>query len=498
LILRLLAAAAAGAALAAAFAPLSLWWLAILSPAALFWLWQGATPRHAALVGFSYGAGTFSVGTYWLYISVHQFGEAPLGVALLLLIGLVAIMSLYFALLGQLVARLLPARGVLRWLVGLPAAWGFIEWWRGWFLSGFGWLSLGYSQTDTWLAALAPIGGVPLLSGLLLLMAGALVTLLLGNARERAVAAAALVVPWIAAFALRGVEWTRPSGDPVSVAIVQGAIPQDQKWQADNRDATLEIYRKLNKQVLGSRLIVWPEAAAPDLANNMVPYLRQLAGDLGPAGSELLIGVLRAERAGTERGSETQYFNSVLALGAEIGWYDKRHLVPFAEFFPVPGFVRSWLRMMSLPYSDFTHGAAQDVPLRAGGLSLAVTICYEDAYATSQLPMLRASDALVNVTNDAWFGRSSARHQHLQISRLRAIESQRFLLRAANDGISAVVDPRGRISARAPEFEASVLRAEIQPRSGQTPYMRTGNWPTILLFCALVGLAAVARRRWRA
>jgi len=286
------------------------------------------------------------------------------------------------------------------------------------------------------------------------------------------------------------------AGAPVAVAVVQGAIPQDQKWLDANRDRTLDLYAGLTERALGTPLIVWPEAAAPDLANNLVPYLRGLATEAGSGGSSLVLGILRAERNRETR--ELEYFNSVLALGAEFAFYDKHHLVPFAEFFPVPSFVRGWLRLMSLPYSDFTRGAAVQAPLPAAGLALATTICYEDAYGSTQLAALRTATALVNVTNDAWFGRSSARYQHLQISRMRAIEAQRYMVRAANDGVSAVIGPRGELVARAAEYTPTVLRATIVPRSGLPPYARVGNWPVLLLALAGLLFAAWNARRWSA
>ena len=162
------AALLGGGLLALAFAPFGIWPLAILCPALLFMLWEGAAPRRAAALGFTFGCGTFAAGTYWLYVSIHGFGKAPVWLALALMVGLVAIMACYCALLGYFAARFLPARGAARWMVGMPAAWVLLEWVRGWFLSGFGWLSLGYSQTDTWLAGWAPVGGVYLLSLLLL------------------------------------------------------------------------------------------------------------------------------------------------------------------------------------------------------------------------------------------------------------------------------------------------------------------------------------------
>jgi len=214
-----------------------------------------------------------------------------------------------------------------------------------------------------------------------------------------------------------------------------------------------------------------------------VPYISNLYKEASAHGSALVMGVLREE--GEQ--PEPRYYNSVLALDQQISWYDKSHLVPFAEFFPVPHFVRSWLRLMSLPYADFTRGAPDQPPLPAAHLQLGVTICYEDGYGSSMLSVLPRADALVNVTNDAWFGHSSARHQHLQISRLRALEAGRYMVRAANDGISAVIDAHGAVIARAPEFTPQLLVSQIVPMKGLTPYARVGNYPVILL--AAVALA---------
>jgi apolipoprotein N-acyltransferase len=486
----------AGALLACTFAPLNWWPLAILLPAVQIWLWEGASPRRAAWLGFCFAAGTYAAGTYWLYISIHTFGTAPVWLAVAIMGALVAIMAAYQAALGYAVARWLPAGGASRWLLGIPAAWLFVEWWRGWFVSGFPWLSLGYSQSDTWLAGFAPVLGVYGLSALLLCASGALYTLWRGSARERALAAAILVLPWPAGLLLQRVEWTRPTGTPVSVALLQGAVPQDMKWLAVNLEHTLELYRDLNEQALGARLIVWPEAAPPDLANSLTKYLGDIYSRSARAGSDVVMGVLRTSDDGE------LYYNSMLALGEQVQFYDKSHLVPFGEYFPVPAFVRSWLRLMSLPYSDISAGASGQPPLQAAGLKLAASICYEDAYGSAELAATRDAALLVNVTNDAWFGRSTARHQHFQIARLRALEAQRYLLRAANDGITAVVGPRGEVVAQAPQFTPAVLRATVQPRAGSTPYLRYGNWP-IVTFASGAVLLALRRRRsahrpWRA
>jgi apolipoprotein N-acyltransferase len=483
---RTLLAAAAGALLVCAFAPWSVWPLAILCPAVLMGLWQGARAREAALLGFAFNLGTFAFGTWWLFIGLHEHGGAPVWLALGLMGALTCIMALYHALLGYCVARWLPGRGAVRWLLALPGAWVLIEWWRGWFLSGFSWLSLGYSQTDSWLGSLAPVGGVYAISAVLLMSAGALVTLVHGTRRERFLAAAALAVPWLAALALSGVQWTQPAGPAVSVALLQGAVPQDVKWEESHREETLRLYRDLIGQALGTRLIVMPEAALPDVVSELSGYLTERRREAQARGSALVLGVLRDNDA-------DEYFNSVLALDATVSWYDKHHLVPFAEVFPVPAFIRSWMRLINLPYGDFTAGGARQPPLPVAGLRLAASICYEDAYGSTMIPALARADAGVNVTNDAWFGRSGARFQHLQIARMRALEAGRFLVRVANDGISAVIGPHGEILAQAPPYRPAVLRASLVPYRGLTPYAHVGNW--VIVTAALAALACGLRVR---
>ncbi len=307
---RLALAAAAGVALSAAFAPANLWLLALLSPALLMALWQGATPRHAAALGFWFSAGTFTSGTYWLYISIHQIGGAALWIAFIAMGGLVCILSLYGALLGWTAARLLPASGALRWMAGLPAAWLLVEWFRGWFLTGFPWLSLGYSQTGTWMAGMAPVLGVYGISALLLVGAGALVTLAMGARREQLLAAIVLVLIWVVPASLRAIAWTHAAGPAISVAIVQGAIPQNEKWQDEHRDTQLNTYRDLTRPVLGAQVIVWPEAALPDIAQNLSDYLLERYHEAHARHSALVLGVLREASNGS-------YYNSLLDHGRE-------------------------------------------------------------------------------------------------------------------------------------------------------------------------------------
>jgi apolipoprotein N-acyltransferase len=285
-------------------------------------------------------------------------------------------------------------------------------------------------------------------------------------------------------------DWTRAAGSPVSIAAVQGAVSQDQKWQAKNLDETMKRYSRLTAQAWGARLIVWPEAALPVLANHIQDYLGRLQAQGRAHDADIAVGLVNYEPA-TKR-----YYNGLLVLSdSGGGWYYKRHLVPFGEYFPVPAFVRSWLRLMSLPYDDISPGREHQPTLSAAGLRLGLTICYEDAFGSDQLKVLRDATLLINVTNNAWYGDSTAPHQHLQIARMRALEAGRYLVRAANDGITAVVGPHGEIVARLPQFQEAVLRADVQPMTGLTPYARLGNYPVIIGAGLLLAVAVWRRRQ---
>ncbi len=479
---------AAGALLNCAFAPLNWWPLAILCPAILIWLWEADTPRFAAWAGLWFGLGLISFGTWWLYVSIRVVGGTPLWLTALLLALAWLWMASYYALVGFVGTRYLPRTGAWRWLVGLPGLWLLVEWLRGWFLTGFPWLSLGYSQTDTWLAGFAPVGGVYALSALLLLGSGALVALVRGSGSTRWVALGLLLAPWPVGWLLGRVEWTQAAGPAVSVAILQGAVAESIKWDETVVQPTMDLYTRLNEQALGARLIVWPESAVPQFANDMPNYLRQVYGGSRQHGSDVIMGVLRFD-------AHDEAYDSLMAVGDEVEFYDKHQLVPFAEFFPVPDFIRSWMRLRNLPYSDFSRGSAHQPAIAAGDLWIAPSICYEDGYGSQNLGMLRRAQLLVNVTNDGWFGRSWARYQHLQISRMRALETRRPMLRAANDGVSALIGAHGEVLARGAEFVPIVVRGTVQPRSGLVPYAWWGNLPVVVL--ATLGLVAAMVRRYR-
>lgn len=478
----LVMATAAGAVQVLAFAPFGYHWIAPLTLALLLLLWSAAKPLQAAITGYCFGFGHFVAGTYWLYISLNILGGLWPPLAILLMLVLVAALACYVAAAGYLVVKLAPRDGLWRWLGVFPAAWLVCEWLRGWLFTGFPWLSVGYSQVDTPLAAAAPVAGVYGVSWLTLLLAGLTVIIVRRDWRGRLLVFGAVAAGLVALQPLSQLAWTVPAAAELNVALVQGAIPQERKWQADQLQPTLERYRRLSLAVDGQDLIVWPEAAIPAFPFEVRDFVAELRAELVQRDTQLFTGILSYDAG---RG---QFLNTLWALGAESGEYHKRHLVMFGEYFPLPEFAKRWLRIMNLPSEDIAEGAADQPLLTVRGIPVAATICYEIAFAAEQLRFLDEAQLLVNVSNDAWFGDSIAPHQHLQIARMRAREAGRYLLRATNTGITAVIDPAGQVVARLPQFEPGVVRSRVRPHQGVTPYVRAGNWPVIgLAFLLLLG-----------
>jgi apolipoprotein N-acyltransferase len=470
----------AGAMLTMAFAPLGLYALAPLIVLPLLAACLHAHPREAARLAFWFGAGLFLFGTYWLYTSIHVFGDAPLWIAVALMVGLAAIMACYFAAIGWLIATL-AAGNPWRLAAVAPAAWVAIEWFRGWFLTGFPWLSIGYSQVDSPLAGWLPVVGIYGASFLVLWSAGAVFVVRERRGLQRWGAVAVAVLPWIVGAGLQSVQWSEPAGISRKATIVQGGVSQDRKWLREQFRTTLDLYHGSILSHADSDLILWPEVAIPAAIDQVEGYLELLQVDLEGAEQTLLLGIL-------ERDGDNIY-NSVLMLeGATRQVYRKRHLVPFGEFFPVPARVREWMRLMSLPHSDMTPGEPQQALLEtADGDRLAVAVCYEDAYGAEQLYALPDATILINVSNDAWFGDSIAPHQHLEIARVRAREAARYIVRATNNGISAFIGPRGELLQTAPQFEYATLTMDVVPMTGATPYSLVGNWPVVSVALVIVG-----------
>jgi apolipoprotein N-acyltransferase len=432
---------------------------------------------------------------------VHDIGGAPIALAGALTIGLTLVLAAFVGVAGFVAARWFRTSGAAAWLVTLPALFALTEWTRGWLFTGFGWLSAGYSQTDSWLMGYAPLFGLHGVSWAVLVTAGALVTLGVWvvdtrgrrePARAGAIAATlALVVVWGVGAVARAHAWTTPKSKMLSVALVQGSIKQDMKWKPEQLPGMLALYAGLTEQNLGTDLIVWPEAAVPTFYEYVRPYLDGVRRSANVRGSTVLLGTLHS----APDSSPESFQNALVALTDPPQLYIKRHLVPFGEYFPVPQFVRSWLRLMNLPDTDALAADGDQPAIVVGDERVAVTICYEDVFGAEQLPYLPDATLLVNVANDAWFGDSMGPHQHLQIGRMRAAEAGRWLLRATNTGVTAVIDPWGRVARTLPQFEAAVLKHTVQGYTGATPYVRWGNWLVVLaaLGALLTQLPVVSR-----
>jgi len=484
----LLLALFSGAVLPFAFAPYHLAWLAPVALSILFALWSRDGARGVMIQGYLFGLGMFTTGVYWIYISIHTFGHVPLGLSIFLCVLFIAFLALFPALAGYCYLLIRRRAGPGMVILGLPAIWVLIEWVRGWFLTGFPWLAVGYSQTSGPLAGFAPVLGVYGLSWVVAQVAALIVAIAVGRQRRWA-ALAVLVVVLIVGEALRQVEWTRPVDGPIKVSLVQGNIPQDIKWLPSVREPTLELYRELTQDHWDSDLVVWPESAIPMFLDEAKPFLDALGREARTHNADLLTGIIAEDR------HSGQYYNTVIALGDDHGLYAKRHLVPFTEYLPLKSILGSIVAFMDVPMSDFSAGDAGQAPLQAAGVAVGVSICYEDAFGEEMIDRLPGANVLVNVSNDAWFGGSVAPWQHLQMAQMRAIETGRPMLRATNTGVTAIISADGGIQAVAPQFKATVLTADVQPRQGMTPYAYWGNIPAVVIALAvLCGLVVVHRR----
>jgi len=480
------AALVAGAVTVAGFAPLAVFPLPFLTLAGLLLIWLRAAAQAAFWAGFAFGVGLFGVGASWVYVSLHDFGMMAAPLAAIGTLAYCAILSLYPAAAGWFLARLVRAP-LTAALIAFPAAWTLFEWLRGWVFTGVPWLTLGYSQVDSPLAGFAPVIGVYGVSFATVLCAGLLVLVATGSLKARLAGGVALVFAFGLGHLLKQIEWTSLQGAPLKVALLQGNIPQDLKFQADRYAMTLSIYKRLIEASEG-QLIVLPETAIPRFLDAVDPsYLKDIAKIAAERGADVLIGVPIRDPGG-------RYFNSVVSVGASPSQrYDKSHLVPFGEFVP-PGF--GWIvKTFAIPLSDFSLGPEHPRPLALAGQLVAPNICWEDAFGEEIIRQLPEATLLVNVSNVAWFGDSLAPAQHLQISRMRALETGRTMLRATNTGMTAVIDPRGRVVARLPQFTEGVLEGEVRGYAGASPYVKVGNTPIVLTCIALLAALVFIRRR---
>lgn len=470
-----------GVLLTAAFAPFALWPLAVVLPVLLLWLWQDEPPWRAAWRGGLCGMGLFSTGIYWVYISLHEYGHAPAPFAALTTLLLILYLALYPAVFAYLLARWAPRPGPVSCLLVAPAAWAGLEWVRSWLLSGFPWLSIGYSQIDSPLGQIAPCLGVFAVGWAVWFAAGLLRVLLLARGRARWSWGLLLLLFWLGFWSLGRMDWVSPTGKELQVSLVQGNIPQERKFRSEELERTLRRYAELSlEQGEGSDLIIWPETAIPVFYQQVTEFADALQEQALESGTDYLIGVPTGEW------SRRVFHNAVVSLGSSQGFYYKHRLLPFGEYLPLRSFLMFFRDFVDIPMADFRAGGSDQPLLHVAGQPVGVSICFEAVFGSGIRLSLPQASLLVNVSNDAWFGDSLAPHQHLQIARMRALEAGRYMARATNTGISALIDQRGRIIARSHQFETEVLRGTIQPMKGATPYVWLGDGVAVSLLAVLL------------
>ena len=491
-------ATAAGALATLSFAPFGWWPLQLVALAVLFTLVDRArSVRQAAIAGWAFSFGWLAAGIWWLFVSMHRYGGLPAWMA----VAAVALLALALGLLAagaMAAAAWLRQRGASRpalLLAALPALWMLSEWLRGWVFTGFPWVVSGYAHTDGMLASFSPVVGVYGIGYLAALLSACLVL-----RDRRALAVAILVV--VAGLGLRQMQWTEPHGNPINVRLLQGNVPQELKFEHSQVQAALTMYRDMITSQPAD-LIATPETALPMLVDRLPPdYLPSLQQFADASGSHVALGVPISD------GRDT-YANSVLGILPATGRapaaayrYDKHHLVPFGEFIP-PGAL--WfVRMMNIPLGDFTRGRLLQPAMQVKDQQVMPNICYEDLFGEEIAAQLAdrwyagelPATVLLNVSNIAWFGDTIALPQHLQISRMRSLETGRPMLRATNTGVTAVIDHRGEVGAQLPPYQRDSLTATVQGMRGATPYMLAGNLPVLIL--AAVLLLAIWRSARRA
>lgn len=471
----------AGALMPLAFAPFDIFFIAFLCPALLILACSKCSPNRALGRAYSFALGMFGTGVYWLYISINMFGGTTLVLAILATALLVSFLALYPALAAYAARRWFSANDSVFVLIAFPALWVLAEWVRSWFLSGFPWLNLGYSQLDSPLAGFGPLLGVYGMSWCCLLLAGLLVLFYRNRGSKRLAMLLALALLMIVGTSLRGVDWTRQLDESVTAALIQSAIPQEKKWLPEMRQPSLEQYMALSAPHWNDDLVIWPETAIPAYPESVAGFVDKLAALTRSHDTVFFSGIPSSDD------DSPAYYNSVMMLAdGEISWYHKRHLVPFGEYLPLRSLLGGLFDFLKIPMSNFSAGAQARPLLTTAKFAAGMSICYEDTFGEEVIEALPEAGLLINVSNDAWFGDSLAPHQHLQMARLRALENGRYMLRATNTGISAIIDEKGRIRQRSTQFEPAVLAGRIPLFSGSTPYAGWGNYPVVLLALGLL------------
>jgi apolipoprotein N-acyltransferase len=481
-----------GISLTFAFAPFKIFPLAVLAPAGLLALWLKVAPsaKKAFWLGFLFGVGLFSSGVYWIFTSIHVFGAVSTPLAVFITMGFICILSLFPASAGALLNYNFPKLTTQKLVFAFPAMWVGFEWLRS--LAGFPWLLLGYSQDHSPLKGFAPILSVYGVSLALAIISALLVNAVIRYKQNDLKSCykniAALVLIWIIGGLLSFIPWTIPQGKPLTVSLIQGNIPQTIKWSPEHLQFSLETYTNLTQPLWGkSDLIIWPEAAVPIPLQDAKFFVNALDEKASESNTALIFGIPIHADAG--------YYNSIILLGKEKGVYSKRLLVPFGEYTPFSRFLSNALQFMEIPLSETVAGKSIQPPLIVNGIKILPSICYEIAFPQLTRSLDKSIGLLLVVTNDAWFGNSTAEPQHLQMAAMRAIEFHKPVLFVSNDGITAIITPNGKIEQSIPIRKATVLNGTVQPMYGTTPWLVNGMDPILMIIIIFITLTVLASKK---
>jgi apolipoprotein N-acyltransferase len=482
----------AGSSLVFAYAPFSQWYLTLFIPAISFYVIQNQTPKKAAKLIGVFAFGWFASGISWIHVSIDQFGGLPLIISLGIMILLCLYLTLFPALAAYLTAHFSENKQLNLWL--LPSFWLISEYMRSVFLSGFPWLSLGYSQIDGPLASFAPVIGEVGITALVMFTNVSLVKIVYAIQKQsyhKAKGAISIIfVLGIFSFLLSDVAWVKPSGQLTKVALVQGNIEQSIKWSPEQEWPTMLKYLDLTRVNYDADIIIWPESAIPAMEPAVQDFLTTVNNSALLNNSAIITGIINYNFESKE------YFNSLITLGKQKedddqGYYynhdnrySKNHLLPIGEFVPFQEWLRPLAPFFNLPMSSFTRGAYVQKNLIANDLHLLPLLCFEIAFPHQLSANLTSeTDLLLTVSNDAWFGSSHGPHQHMEIARMRALEFGRPLLRATNNGITALVNHKGEFISNIPQFKEMVLKGQVPLVTGRTPY---SQWPRLILLLIIL------------
>lgn len=484
----------AGALLPLAFSPVDFYLIAVLSPAVLFYAFLFVTPRRAAWLGWWFGMGLFSVGGSWVFVAIYVFGLSSIFASVIITFLCVSFISLFIALQGYVsvlfIQKFNIKNKIITLLIVFPLLWGLLEWFRGWFLTGFPWLSLGYSQTNSFLSGYASVLGVYGVSWLTALSSSLLLLVLLYKCNKaRFNVLLSVVVIWLGGYFLLQINWTETTGKPIKVSLVQGNVEQKNKWDPQHFEKRKQRYLSLTQKNWDSDLVLWPENSLTVFHHQLTEsFLTPLAVEAKKQNTDIILGLPVLDRKRDEYFSSLMVINK-LSLPNNEQFYHKNHLVPFGEYVPLASVLRGLISFFDLPMSGFTPGKYNQELLSAAGQKIAPTICYEDVFGEDLIRFLPEATLILNASNNAWYGDSFAPHQHLQISQMRALETGRDLMRVTTNGVSALINFKGEIISRSPQFEDYVVTDFVQPRIGSTPYVLWGNY--VLLLLIVIGLVII-------